>query len=78
MPSEKPEPPTDSTSTSTSRWRCPACKSNNVQIGLPAWHTEDENFEVRYIETDLEADIMWWYCPDCDESGNGQPEDTVL
>jgi len=78
MPNEKLESLTDSTSTSNSRWKCPHCGSPDVQIGLPAWHTESKDFEVRYVETDLEADIMWWYCPNCDESGSGQPEDTVL
>lgn len=57
------------------RWRCPECKSTHVQIGLPAWHSETKDFKLTYIETDFEAQIMWWYCLNCDESGHGQPDE---
>lgn len=62
---------------SESRWKCPECGSTKVQIGLPAWHTETQDYELTYVETDAEADIMWWYCPDCDESDSGAPEDLL-
>jgi hypothetical protein len=56
-----------------SRWKCPQCSSKNVQIGLPAWHTETTDMVLTYVETDSEADIMWWYCADCGESDSGHP-----
>lgn len=49
---------------SAPRWKCPECGSKNMQISLPAWHTE----------TDEEADVMWW-CPDCNATGHGEPID---
>lgn len=58
-----------------SRWECPKCGSTNVQISLPAWHTETKEGGLTYLETDYEADVMWWYCPDCDESGSGYPSE---
>jgi hypothetical protein len=30
-----------------------------------------------FVETDGEADIKWWFCDDCNESGDGQPEDVL-
>lgn len=56
------------------RWKCPECGSLKVQIGLPAWHYEGRDSLV-YVETDAEADIMWWYCEDCQETDSGQPEE---
>lgn len=60
-----------------SRWRCPCCKSRNVQISLPAWYYETIDHDLVFSETDGDADISWWYCDDCDESGDGQPEDVL-
>lgn len=59
----------------TNRWQCPACHGRNVQISLPARHIENTDFTIKYIETDIEAEILWWYCPDCNESDTGQPEE---
>lgn len=59
------------------RWKCPECGSVNVQIGLPAWHYEGKDCELEYIETDFEAQIMWWYCESCKESGDGAPEENL-
>lgn len=55
------------------RWQCPHCKSVKVQIGLPAWHTETDG-RLTYVETDTEADVMWWYCPECNSSDTGEPD----
>lgn len=56
------------------RWRCPSCKGTKVQVGLPAWFIEREDYSLRQVEIDAEADIMWWYCPDCGETDTGSPE----
>lgn len=57
------------------RWRCSHCKSHNVQISLPTWYYESQGNDLTFVETDGDADISWWYCEDCDEADNGQPED---
>jgi hypothetical protein len=56
-----------------SRWLCPKCLSDRVQIGLPAWFTESADLNLRYVEVDAEAEIMWWNCLDCDETDGGRP-----
>lgn len=58
-----------------SRWKCPECGSHDVQISLPTWYREKTDGQLEFVETDAEADVMWWYCPDCDESGMGQPDE---
>jgi hypothetical protein len=64
-----------------SRWRCPHCKSLHVQVSFPTWYHESINVggdtDLLFVETDAEADISWWYCEDCDESDDGQPEDVL-
>lgn len=60
-----------------SRWRCPCCKSLNVQVSLPTWYYESVDHDLIFADTDAEADISWWYCQDCDETDNGQPEDVL-
>lgn len=62
---------------SENRWKCDHCGGTNVQVSLPAWHIETQDGELKYVETDWEADIMWWYCPDCDESGSGFPKENT-
>jgi rubrerythrin len=57
------------------RWKCPLCGSKKIQVGLPAWHYESKNHSLEYIETDVEADIMWWFCESCGESAGGCPEE---
>ena len=60
------------------RWQCPECKSTNVRISLPCWFTETvgANDNLHTPEPDYDADVLWWYCGDCDETGSGQPEET--
>jgi hypothetical protein len=62
-----------------SRWRCPCCKSLNVQVNLPTWYHEARlpsgMTDLVFVETDGEADISWWYCEDCEETDSGNPED---
>jgi hypothetical protein len=69
---------------STPRWKCPACGSTDVHIALPAWHREDigDNGEVcepEYIESDTEAQVLWWVCnaDNCYETGQGAPVDLL-
>lgn len=59
------------------RWRCPQCKGTNVQVSLPTWYIETEDYDLNFVETDGEADIMWFYCPDCDCSEHGEPEENT-
>lgn len=61
--------------TSRSRWRCPNCGSEKVQISLPVWFREYADGELVEVEVDAEAEIRWWYCDDCDESDDGAPEE---
>lgn len=60
--------------TSRGRWRCPECKSENVQISLPVWFREYADGELRQVDIDAEADPLWWICDDCDETGFHEPE----
>lgn len=60
--------------TSLPRWRCPHCKSTNVQISLPTWFHETQDGELQMVEPDAEAEILWWYCEDCDETDSDAPE----
>ena len=60
-----------------SRWRCPCCKSLNVQISLPTWYYETTAHDLDFVETDSDADISWWYCEDCSETDSGTPNDTL-
>ena len=56
------------------RWQCPECGSTNVQIALPAWCRETAD-GLEFVDTDEEADPLWWICEDCDEAGQGAPID---
>lgn len=56
------------------KWKCPLCGDTNVQISLPAWHTETEDGELTYVETDTEAEVKYWYCEKCNESDFGEPD----
>lgn len=58
--------------TSPSRWVCPDCRSE-VQISLPTWYIERQDGTLEFVETDDEADALYWYCPKCDISCQGQP-----
>lgn len=55
-----------------SRWRCPECDSDNVQISLPTWYRETQDYDLIFEETDKGADPMWWVCDDCEASGTGE------
>lgn len=57
----------------TSKWKCPACGSHNVQISLPTWYKETQDGQLEAVEVDSEADVLWWWCEDCDESELGEP-----
>jgi hypothetical protein len=57
------------------RWRCPACKGTNVQVSYPTWYREKADYTLEKLETDQEAEILWWYCNDCDETDCGEPEE---
>ena len=58
-----------------SRWRCPNCGSDDVQISLPTWYRETRDCELVFVETDEAADPTWWWCQSCNESGGGDPID---
>lgn len=57
----------------SNKWECEFCHGHNVQISLPVWHREDTDGELTQLGTDSEACPLYWYCEDCDESGNGEP-----
>lgn len=57
----------------TPRWQCPKCDGTNVQISMPTWYTETTDYELTFVEPDVEAEVLWWYCMDCDETDSGEP-----
>ena len=61
------------TALDAARWKCPRCGSTDVQISLPAWHTETEDGTLTYVETDAYADVQAWYCDACNDSDEGEP-----
>ena len=60
---------------SKSRWVCPHCGSENVQISLPTWYKEDTAYQLTFVNTDSEAHVLWWYCEDCEETDSGFPKE---
>lgn len=64
---------TTTENTSRSAWRCRVCASEHVQVSLPVWFHEYQDGELRAVEVDAEADVKWWYCEDCGETGDGEP-----
>jgi hypothetical protein len=60
---------------SGSRWKCRECGSYAVQISLPAWYFETTSFELTFMDTDSEAEPMYWHCTDCEEGGRGLPDE---
>lgn len=60
--------------TAASKWQCPICASGKVQISLPVWFREDTEGNLTQCEVDTEASPRYWYCEDCSESGNGEPD----
>lgn len=59
----------------SSRWKCPECGSQSVQISLPTWYYEGKDYSLTFVQTDSDADVMYWYCDDCNEGGRGMPEE---
>ena len=52
----------------TKRTVCSECGCPDVEICLPTW------FNATTLEqtgTDDEADVLWTFCPECDESRDG-------
>jgi hypothetical protein len=64
---------TVSENTSRSRWKCPDCGSQNVQIRLPVWFSEYQDGELVEVSIDGEADPQAYYCEDCFACENGFP-----
>jgi len=60
-----------------SRWACPECQSHNVEISLPTWYRETPGYSLTFVNTDSEADPLYWYCNDCCESGTGSPDEVA-
>lgn len=60
---------------SPSRWLCPRCGGDNVDISLPTWYRETTEHELIMVETTLDAEISWWYCGDCKMSDTGAPNE---
>lgn len=58
----------------SNRWKCPKCGSDNVEVCYPAWFKESTDFDLTFVEADTEADIRAWYCPDCNDSDEGEPD----
>jgi rubrerythrin len=59
------------------RWKCPSCGSTNVQISLPTWYRETDDYALEMVDTDSEADISYWFCEDCDSSESGEPDENI-
>lgn len=57
------------------RWCCPSCKSLRVQISLPTWYRESSDFSLTFVQTDSDADPLYWYCESCEETGTGAPDE---
>lgn len=47
---------------------CSECKGKRVEISLPAWFDANTNEQTG---VDDEADVMYTFCHDCDESRKG-------
>lgn len=58
----------------TSKWKCPACGSTDVEIALPAWFRETQDGHLMHTSTDVEAEPLYWICNACDESERGAPD----
>lgn len=65
------------TPSDTSRWMCPECRSLDVQVSYPTWYRETQDYRTTFIETDEGAEPLWWFCNDCQESGDGSPLETI-
>lgn len=61
----------------TSRWQCPSCGSPSVQISLPNWFYETKTYDLISVEPDAEADVLWWCCDECGDTGSGQPDEAI-
>jgi Zn finger protein HypA/HybF involved in hydrogenase expression len=59
-----------------SKWACPHCGSQNVQISLPTWYTESADFTLTLVDTNTEAEVLWYWCPDCEQTDDGEPTRT--
>ena len=57
-----------------SRWKCPKCGSTHVQVSLPTWYRETSGGVLTMVNTDEEADVEFWHCEACEESGSGEPD----
>ena len=66
-PVEEPSPPPGS------RWRCPRCGGEEVQIALPTWYREAADGALTQVSIDDEADPLCWCCDECLESDGGTP-----
>lgn len=52
------------------------CGSRKVQVVLPAFFVDGGPASgLLYIEPDEGAEIRAWYCPDCDDSDSGMPDE---
>jgi hypothetical protein len=47
---------------------CSECGSERVEYAIPAWF--DANTD-KYVSADEEADTLYTFCHDCDESRSG-------
>lgn len=47
---------------------CTVCKGDNVEYSIPAWFNANTHEQTG---TDDEADVMYTFCHDCDESRSG-------
>jgi ribosomal protein L37AE/L43A len=57
-------------------WKCPSCGSTDIQVSYPTWYRQSAH-ELKFVETDDAAEILWWYCAHCDESDYGRPEENT-
>lgn len=55
-------------------WRCRDCGSTSVQISLRAWFLEDESGALKYVDADVEGNVLAWACTTCGASDTGNAE----
>jgi hypothetical protein len=61
-------------SAKNSRWVCPSCSSRNVQVSYPTWYYEALEGEPTLVEPDFMANVLWWSCGACGETGEDDPD----
>ena len=48
------------------KYRCVNCGSEDVELAYPAWFAPNDEF--KFVEADTEADELYIFCNECEES----------